>query len=293
MPQTTKAPQSVARSQLGARLCELREQAELTLVEAAQRAGTDAGTLSRVENGLRGLKAKTAERLLDGYGVSDAAVRNEVLELIRVDEGRRRRPAWWRRHHEVVSPTQFDGYLALESNTCALRNYEPLLIPGLLQTPEYAHQVIACMRPELGTAQIKQLVEIRMARQRRIVDGEATELFALIDEAALLRPVGDAQIMRSQLERLVETSQADKTAIRLSPFSLGPHPGMAGGFVIMSFPTVARDIVWVETMRRSAYFDEEADVERYTSVFADLWDRALGPDDTRSRLKKMIKELPQ
>jgi transcriptional regulator with XRE-family HTH domain len=293
MPQTTRAPRSVARSQLGARLRELRERAELTLAEAAACAESDAGALSRVENGLRGLPLETAERLLDCYGVRDTAVRNEVQELIRVDGARRRRPAWWKRHHEVLSPTHFDGYLALEANACALRNYEPLLVPGLLQTAEYAHVAIASMRPELGQAQVKQLVEIRMARQHKVLEGDTIELSALVDEAVLLRLAEHRPIVRGQLERLVEASDRPQTTIRLAPMSLGLHPGAAGAFMLMSFPETTRDVVWVETMHRAVYFEEEAEVEHYTEAFAKLWDRALTPDDTRARLKEMIKELPE
>lgn len=293
MPQMTRTPRSVARSQLGARLRELRERADLTLAEAAHQVQVDPGTISRVENGVRGVKPKTAERLLDCYGVRDTAVRGEVLELIRVDESRRRRPTWWKRHHEVLSPTQFDGYLALEANASSLRNYEPLLIPGLLQTPEYAHEVITGMRPELRPAQVKQLIDIRMSRQHRIAESGTTTLSALIDEAALLRPVGGQAVMKNQLQRLVEASDQPHTTIRLAPFSLGPHPGTAGSFMLMGFPGATRDVVWVETMNRSVYFEEETEVERYAEAFTNLWERALTPEDTRARLKAMTKELQQ
>ncbi|KAB7835584.1 helix-turn-helix domain-containing protein [Streptomyces mobaraensis] len=288
-----KAPQSVARSQLGARLKELRECAELSLTEAAQQAKTSTGSLSRVENGQRGLKQGTAERLLDCYGVADSAVRNEVLELIRVDAARRRRPSWWQRHREVLSPTHFDGYLALESSASVIRNYEPLLVPGLLQTREYAHEVISGMRPELRPRQIEQLVEIRMARQEKVLGSGGTDFSALIDEAALLRPVGSPAVMRSQLEWLISVSEKPTTDIRVSAFVLGPHPGLAGPFVIMSFPVATRDVVWVETMKRSLYFEEKEDAELYNELFENLWERALTPDETRLYFKQKIKELQQ
>lgn len=263
---------------------------ELTLAEAARLAGTDAGSLSRVERGLRGLKLKTAERILDCYRVVDEAARNEVLELIRVDSSRRRRPSWWQRHREVLSPTGFDGYLALESSACALRNYEPLLVPGLLQTREYAHEVIAGMRPELRPAQVEQLVEIRMARQEKALANGDKDFSALIDQAALLRPVGSPATMHSQLEWLIAAYENPKTTIRVSTFMLGPHPGLAGPFVVMSFPAPARDVVWVETMKQSLYFEEEEDAELYNMAFTRLWDQALSPEDTLLYLKNKIKE---
>lgn len=293
MPQTTHARESVVRSQLGARLRQLREEAELKLGDAAERAGTNKSTLSRVENGLRGLKPKTAERLLECYGVGDPAVLAELLELIRVDEANRRRPVWFKRHHAILSPTRFDGYLALESTASRLRNYQPSLVPGLLQTPAYARAVIASMRPELSHAQIDELVGIRMARQRKIINPAATDFSTLIEEAALLRPVGDRTLMRQQLRHLMDVSSRPRTTVRLAPFSHGPHPGLYGPYVILSFPTATRDIVCVEAVPTSVYFEEPAEVERYASSFDDLWDHALSPDDTRARLNHMIKEFSQ
>jgi transcriptional regulator with XRE-family HTH domain len=272
-------------------LAELRVRAELTLSEAAAAARTDAGSLSRVERGLRGVKRETAERLLECYDVKDAAVRNEVLELLRVDMARRRRPSWWQRHSEVLSPTRFDGYLALESSASSLRNYEALLVPGLLQTQAYAHEVIASMRPDLSVGRVRELVTIRMARQAKILGGGDKRFSALIDEAALLRTVGSGTVMTEQMAALVEAAEAPQIAIRLVPLTAGVHPGLAGPFVVMSFPAPARDVVWVETMKRSLYFEEQEDTDFYTTVFDTLWQQALTPAATRLHFEKMIKEL--
>jgi transcriptional regulator with XRE-family HTH domain len=291
MPETTRSPHSVARSQLGALLAELRVRAELTLSEAAATAKTDAGSLSRVERGQRGLKPETAERLLDCYQVHDATIRNEVLELLRVDSARRRRASWWQRHREVLSPTQFDGYLALESSANSLRNYEALLVPGLLQTHAYAREVIASMRPDLSATKVQELVAVRMARQAKVLGSGEKEFFALIDEAALARTVGGTETMREQLGALLQAAQLPRTTVRLLPLAFGAHPGLAGAFVVMSFPVPARDVVWVETMKRSLYFEEQEDAELYTNVFETLWQQALTPEATHLHLEKLIKEL--
>ncbi|MGW6454684.1 helix-turn-helix domain-containing protein [Streptomyces sp. NPDC055078] len=296
MPQTNSPQPSVVRSQLGALLTQLRQDAELKQSEAAQRAGTDPGTLSRIEAGLRGMKPATAERLLDCYHVSDPAVRDEVLELIRLDAGQRRRPAWWKRHHEVLSPTAFDGYLALEAAAQEIRNYEPLIIPGLLQTPAYAQAVITAMRPELTAVQAARLVEIRMARQRKILGatepGRTFRFHALIDETALLHLPGSVAVMSEQLEHLTAACDHPQTTVRLSPLASRPHPGLAGAFVIMTLPPPAHAVVCVEIMHRSLYVENDNDIGLYNSAFTHLWERALSPAETCTYLKNRAKENP-
>jgi transcriptional regulator with XRE-family HTH domain len=293
---------SVARSQLGARLVQLREESGLQQVEAAARAKVDSGGLSRIEGGTRGIKPPTAERLLDCYGVTEVSVRAEILELIRLDASLRRKPKWWKRHIDVLSPTAFDNYLALEAAATGLRNYEPLVLPGILQTAEYAHAVIPAMRRDLTAAQVKRLVEIRASRQRRILhpavsgvdglDSPRANLMILLDERALEPPAAGADIMRGQMQRLVEAAGHSQIMLRLSPKSVGLQPGLAGAFVIMKFPsTAARDVVCAELMCRSVYLDDEVEVSRYHDAFNWLWERALTTAETCDYLKNKMEEL--
>jgi len=186
---------------------------------------------------------------------------------------------------------QFEAYLQLEPRADLLRNYELALVPGPHQTEEYAFHSIASMRPELSPAQVRGLTDVRMDRQQKIAEGPLREFQALIEEQALRRMVGDRNIMRGQLEHLVDASEDPRNSLRVLAESLGCHPGLAGGFMLMRFPEATPDVVWLETMNRTVYFDEEADVDCYVEVFSDLWGRALDPAGTRARLTKMIKEL--
>lgn len=293
MAQSKKVPQSVYRLQLGARLRELRELAELTGVDAARLARTNPGSLSRVESGIRGTSLEVVERLLDCYSVTDQQVRSEILELARADLAQRRRPAWWKRHSAVLSATQFEGYLALEASARVLRNYEPQLVPGLLQTEDYAWTVITGMMPALPASQIKSFLDVRIRRQRRLEDEAPVDFHVLIEESALLRPVGGRQVMLGQLRHLLEVSQKSNISIRLLPNDIGCHPGLSGNFVIMTFSEADRHVIWLDTMNHGVYFEDEADVERYIEVWEGLWALALSPTRTRTRLKEMIKELSQ
>ncbi|MFF7234265.1 Scr1 family TA system antitoxin-like transcriptional regulator [Streptomyces sioyaensis] len=283
------APKSVYRRQLAARLKELRETADLKMAEVANTIEINQGTLSRIESGDRGTTPVVVKAMLDCYGVSDTAVREDILDLVRADKAQKQK--WWRKYSAVINTTQYGGYLELEASATSLRSYEPQLIPGLLQTADYAHKVISAMRMDLDAKQIGALVTVRMNRQA-LLDGEnAPKLWVVIDEAAIRRMSGSPEVLRSQLERLLEVEPRTNITLQLLPFDAGFHPGLYGSFMLMGFPEPNPDVVWVENLTNSVYFEGSDDVGRYTEVFDHLRATALGPPETRSRIKSMLKEL--
>src|SRR5690606_35955270 len=150
-------PQSVYRRQLATRLRELREASGLTLTEVSEQIEVNQGSLSRIETGERGTTPVLLRALLDCYAVTDTELRDDILDLVRSDKEQQK--PWWRTYSTVLTPTRYDGYLALEAGAVALANYQPLLVPGLLQTEDYARAVIAQMRPDLGADQVDALVK--------------------------------------------------------------------------------------------------------------------------------------
>ncbi|MEU9339370.1 DUF5753 domain-containing protein [Streptomyces sp. NPDC048290] len=154
-------------------------------------------------------------------------------------------------------------------------------------------QDLTALRTDLPAEKIDGLCDVRLYRQRAFAEDCPRELDALIDESALRRTIGGPGVMREQLEHLLAASESPGTTIRILPAEAGGHPGLAGPFVIMTFPeaTHARDIVWIETLSTSVYLDQETEVARYTDVFTRLWDRALDPARTRSHLREQIQEL--
>ncbi|MGW1607392.1 helix-turn-helix domain-containing protein [Streptomyces eurythermus] len=287
-------------SEVGARLEELRERRGLTQGavadhEVLRQRGIriDKSGLSRLENGQRRRVTRDlVEALLECYQ-ADTTESSQILALLGADTtpAGRPRPALWRRNANLLGPMQFEGFLMMERRAAALANYERDVWPGLCQTEDYARVVISRMRPELRPAQVKALVDVRMDRQQQIREGALQEFRALVDERALLDTIGDRSVLRRQLERILAESEHPGNTIRILPEAVGLHPGSAGAFVLMTFPEAARGIVWVETMVSSVYFDGEDDVQRYTAAFTELWERALGPGETRTRLKEKIKEL--
>ncbi|MGW3974206.1 DUF5753 domain-containing protein [Streptomyces ardesiacus] len=301
MPEA-KTPWSLTLSEVGLRLEELRERRGLTQGDVAGhevlvRRGIriDKSGLSRLEGGQRRRVARDlVEALLEVYQTS-ATEQSEIMALLSADTtpAGRPRPALWRRNAHLLGPMQFEGFLKMERRATALSNFERDIWPGLFQIEDYAYSVIAQMRPDLRPSEVKALVDVRMDRQQQVREGALSEFRALVDERVLSSSVDDRAVARRQLERSLEESEDSRNTIRILPETVGLHPGAAGPFVVMAFPEAARQVVWVETMVSSLYFDGEEDVQRYTAAFANLWERALDPDETRTRLKKEIEELEQ
>ncbi|MEO3749569.1 helix-turn-helix transcriptional regulator [Streptomyces sp. B6B3] len=286
----SRVPQSVHRRQLAVRFRELREASGMTLTEVAGRIEVNQGSLSRIENGERGVSAVLARALMDCFGVDDAARRDELLDLVRVDKEQQR--PWWRRYASVLTSTRYDGYLAWEAGAAALNSYQPMLVPGLLQTEDYARAVIGQMRSELGSAEVDDLVTVRMKRQHDRLDGERpATLWALLDEAVLHRTIGSRQVMADQARRLLAASEKPNVTVQILPFALGAHPGLYGPFVILSFPDTTPDLVWLENPKNSGYLDAEADVQDYRAIFDQLCVCALSPSETRTRISQMTEEF--
>ncbi|WP_369228522.1 helix-turn-helix domain-containing protein (plasmid) [Streptomyces sp. R39] len=303
MPDGNEAPTSLTLREVGARIEELRERNGLTQADVSARllerelpVKLDHSQLSRIERAQRkrfSQEPALAVAILECVG-AESDEQAEILALLSSDNPRTSpRPALWRRNAGVLGPTKFEGFLVLEQQATHVRNFQPRIVPGLLQTRQYALHVIAGMRPDLRAAEVKALVDIRIDRQRRSTTSGLREFQALIDEDCLRRTGVDEAVMKGQLERLAEEADQPGHTIRILPSAdaIGVHPGLAGGFVLMDFPGHARSVVWLENMVSSGYFDEELYTDRYAEVFADLWNRALGPEDTRVRLKEIIKEL--
>ncbi|MBZ6228636.1 helix-turn-helix domain-containing protein [Streptomyces olivaceus] len=283
-------PQSVYRRQLAARLRELREASGLTLTEVSEQIEVNQGSLSRIETGERGTTPVLVRALLDCYAVTDTELRDDILDLVRADKEQQK--PWWRKYSTVLTPTRYDGYLALEAGAIALANYQPLLVPGLLQTEEYARVVIAQMRPELTSDQVDALVKVRMERQESRLSGEhPADLWAVVDEAVLRRVIGSPAVMRQQFAHLVQASEQPNVTIQLVPFSLGAHPGLYGPFVILTFPLPTGPLVWLENPNNSVYLEAESDIRNYNDIFDKLRASALSPAETRTHLIRTAEEF--
>lgn len=191
-----------------------------------------------------------------------------------------------------VLPNPYEVYIGLEAGAASIRNFEPIVIPGLLQTADYARAMIRSGPRELDRDEVERLVEVRVARQEILARDDRPRLWAVVDEAAVRRAVGGPDVMRGQLRHLIDSAEHGKTTIQVVPFSAGAHAGTTGPFVILDFPEPTDPaVVYVETLAGDIYLEEHADVSRYTLAFDRLLAAALHPDDSVHLIEQAISEI--
>ncbi len=248
------------RMSLGLELRGLREARRMTREQAADVIRGSAAKISRMELGRVGLKPRDIADLLTAYGVADGAERAQFLDLVR----RSGVPGWWHRYAELLPPW-FETYLGLEQAASLIRCYECQFVPGLLQTPEYAREVIGLVHQD--PQEVERRVELRMRRQGVLDGPDAPLLWAVIDQAALSRPLNSPALARRQLSHLIEQSQRPNVRLQIAPFDRGAHPAAGGAFSLLRFAEQdLPDVVYLEQLTSSLYLDKRSDVEHYTSI---------------------------
>src|SRR3954453_95394 len=277
---------AVRRRKLGAELRALRTSAGLTSGEAARLVGWHQSKVSRIETGASGVKPADVRLLLDAYRVGDTNLRELLLVLAGSDESAGRHH-WWHAYRGVLPPTYRD-FISLESQASAMRTLETSVIPGLLQTPEYARAVTRAAVDGLDEERLHALVEVRLARQDGLRAAPPLELSAVLDEAVLRREVGGPGVMTRQLERLVESARLPQVRLQVLPFTAGAHIGVTGPFVIFSFSrTSDLDVVVLDHLTSSLYLERKEDLQAYTEAFNTLRIHALSPEDSLDYLAGM------
>ncbi|MFJ3980407.1 helix-turn-helix domain-containing protein [Streptomyces fungicidicus] len=270
---------AVRRRKLGAELRALRTSANLTSGEAARLAGWHQSKVSRIETGTSGVKPADVRLLLDVYGVGDPQLRQLLLVLSGSgDDGGRHH--WWHAYRGVLPPTYRD-FISLESQASAMRTLETTVIPGLLQTPEYARAVTEAALEGASEERLDALVEVRLARQDVLRTEPPLELSAVLDEAVLRREVGGPGVMSRQLNRLVEAARLPQVRLQVLPFTAGAHIGVTGPFVIFSFSrTSDLDVVVLDHLTSSLHLERKEDLRAYSEAFNALSIHALSPEDS-------------
>jgi transcriptional regulator with XRE-family HTH domain len=283
----TPSSPTVRRRWLGFELRRLRTEAGLTGQEAADRLGWKAPKLSYLERAQRPVGPLDLGRLLDLYGVPKDD--RPPYEEARRDS---RRKAWWEHYDEGSLPERFQLYVGLEQGAARMRAYEPQVIHGLLQTPEYAAAVQRRLAVPRAEELIDRLVQIRIARQRAVTrELDPLELRVVLDEAALRRLVGGIEVMARQLEHVVEMADLPNITIQVLPLLVGAHPAMAGSFAILNF-AFGDDagVVYIEGQSSAVYYDSTPEIEPHSLAFQQLCSLALTPGESRSFISDVLQE---
>ncbi|MDC2947408.1 MULTISPECIES: helix-turn-helix domain-containing protein [Streptomyces] len=271
---------------LGKRLRQLREQAGVSFDDAARAIEVTALTVRRMEKAEVGLRIPYVKELLRTYGVSDTEI-DDFLSLAREAN----RPGWWHKFRDVL-PDWFSAYVSLESEAQVIRLYEPQYVPGLLQTHDYAAALLRVGFPNAGPEDVERRVALRLRRQDLLVKPEAPAIWAILDETVLRRPVGGAEVMRAQIDRLVEATERPRIRIQIMRFAAGPHPGAYGPFHYFRFGfSELPDIVYTEGLAGAQYVDQPAEVVTYLEVLDRMSVQAEPVARTRDILAALRKEL--
>ncbi|WP_318204744.1 helix-turn-helix transcriptional regulator [Streptomyces sp. SCL15-4] len=270
---------AVRRRKLGAELRTLRSDAGLTSGEAARLVGWHQSKVSRIETGASGVKPADLRLLLDAYGVRDRHLR-ELLLILAGSEETSGRHRWWHAYRGVLPPTYRD-FISLESQASAMRTLETTVVPGLLQTAEYARAVTRAAVKDLDEDRLDTLVEVRLARQDVLRSDPPLALSAVLDEAVLRREVGGPGVMARQRRRLMEAARLPQVRLQVLPFTAGAHIGLTGPFVIFSFPSTSDlDVVVLDQLTSSLYLERKEDLMAYSEAFSTLQFHALSPEDS-------------
>ncbi|MBB1256332.1 helix-turn-helix domain-containing protein [Streptomyces alkaliterrae] len=275
---------TVRRRRLGMELRRLREEKGMTAEEVAERLLVSQSKISRLENGRRSISQRDVRDLCGVYEVSDPRVVDSLMQMAKES----RQQGWWHAFGDIP----YSVYIGLETDAASLRIYEPQIVPGLLQTQDYAEAVIAGALPEASPEEWEKRVRVRMRRQQRISSPEKPlRLWAVLDEAALRRVVGGRQTMIAQLEHLVELSQLPHVTVQVMPFELGAHPGVNGQYAVLEFPDTADStVVYLEGVTSDLYLEKAGDVQSYTVMYEHLRAQALNPDQSRDFIVKVAKD---
>ncbi|KIQ63820.1 XRE family transcriptional regulator [Kitasatospora griseola] len=241
--------------------------------------------ISRMELGRVSFKERDVADLLSLYGLSGGAERETLLALVREAN----KSGWWHSYNDVL-PNWFQTYMGLEEAAALIRTYEVQFVPGLLQCDEYARAIFAQNRPALADDEIERRVALRARRQKLLTEGRGPKLWAVIDEAALRRPVGGPEVMRAQLEHLVELAQLPSVVLQVMPFRFGAHAGESGAFSVLRFPEQdLPDVVYLEQLTSALYLDKRDDVDEYVQVMERLCVDSLTPQQTLDLLQGILK----
>jgi transcriptional regulator with XRE-family HTH domain len=273
---------TLRRRQLGQELRKLRESSGATIDQVAERLACSSSKISRIETGQSGVSQREVRDILAAYGVDGEQV--EVLVEIAREAKQR---GWWQLFGSVLT----SAYVGLEAAADEVWSYEVLVVPGLLQTEDYARAMIQAARPEMTDEEVEQRIRVRMNRQSLLSQDDPLRLALVLDEAVLHRPVGGQRVMREQLERLSAAYELPSVSLRVLPFAAGAHGGMDGTFTMLRYaePT-NHDVVFAANAAGGLFLEKDEELQRYAEIFERLQSSALSAVESREMIEDLAKE---
>ena len=283
MPEASDGP-TVLRILLGSQLRKLRESKGITARQAATEIRASESKISRIELGRNAIREIDVLDLLTLYGVGP----EEKEHLLSLAE-QANRPGWWHRYHDIL-PEWFQAYVGMEEAARSIRVYESQFVPGLLQTEDYASAVISY--GDFPIEEAERHVVLRKERQRRFREGKL-KLWAVLDEAALRRPVAGTGIQLEQLRYLREQSERPALTLQVVPYGVGGYAAPTGFSILRFAERDLPDVVYVENLTSALYLDKQAEVDQYLLAMERLSIVASEPQRTPEIIDQIIRELEE
>lgn len=271
---------TIRRRRLSAALRQLRLDRGMSAEMVARKAGWDPSKISRIESdNWKRPRIADIQRLSDIYQV-DPETREALITLAR----QARQRGWWEQYRDVLG----DALPGLEAEAVSIHSWQPMLIPGLLQTPDYIRAI--CRASNVCPAETERRVDARLERQRILEAPSPPMLRVVVDESALRKPVGGLRVMVDQVRHLVEMSERENVRIQVLRDAVGAHPGMTGSFVILGYAG-GQSVVYVETTAGAIFVDAETDVTKFQMLVGDLMAAASSLDESREYLQSVLESL--
>jgi len=275
---------TIRRRRLGTELRRLREEAHVTIEVVADRLGCSPSKVSRIETGHTGASPRDVQSMLGIYGINGAQSDN-LVQIAR----EARQKGWWHPYGGVL----VGAYVGFEAAAHSVRAYEQQVVPGLLQSAEYAVAMIRAARSSDTPFEIERRVHVRMARQSLLTQDDPIVFWVVLDEAVLSRPVGGDAVMRDQLVRLIAAAELPNVTLQVLPFAAGAHAGMDGTFAILDFPEVEdHSVVYAENAAGGLFLEKSDELQKYGSIFDTIRATALTPEESTEMIAMLVEEPP-
>jgi transcriptional regulator with XRE-family HTH domain len=260
----------------------LRDTAKVTIDHVAERLECSASKISRIETGQTGVTPRDVRDMLRIYGV-DPEYAETLMQIAR----EARMKGWWQLYGSVLT----GAYVGLEAAADNIQAYEALVVPGLLQTEDYARAMIHAARPDIDAVEIDKRVRVRVSRQSLLSQDDPVDFWVVLDEAVLRRPVGGQSVMRRQLEHLATIGGLPNVTLQILPFGAGAHAGMDGAFTLLRYnDSTTQDLVFAAHAAGGLFLEKEDELQRYAFIFDHLRANALRPEESIGMIAALAKE---
>jgi transcriptional regulator with XRE-family HTH domain len=277
---------TVRSRRVGTELRRLREAAGVTTAQAAEVLSCSPAKISRIENGIVSVRVVDLRLLLDRYGDQEQEHRAYLERLARESN----KHGWWQDYGDTIPPYYAD-FIGLETDASYIKTWEATIVPGLLQTPEYARAIMLANPAMISPDKLENFISIRLERQARLEQGTDIRLDVVIWEAALITTVGSDEVQRGQLGRLLELMDRPNISVQVLPLEAGDKASMSGSFVMFSFGREQSvSTVFVENLTSSQYLERDQELRGYTLVFDALRSAALSPAASAMRIRQRLEQ---